>query len=112
MRALMEAAGFRVRVWDDVTAETAGPATADAIPSRPTFAPRIIMARCARRDRARPSSFAGRRTVDSGGSSQSGDVLHREPRAAGGAGAGGAPPPSRALSAPPPPPSFMARPGP
>jgi len=41
MRAVMEAAGFRVRVWDDVTAETAGPGTADEIP--PYFAPRIIM---------------------------------------------------------------------
>ena len=41
MRAAMEAAGFRVRVWDDVTAETAGPGTADEIP--PYFASRIIM---------------------------------------------------------------------
>ena len=41
MRAVMETAGFRVRVWDDVTAETAGPGTADAIP--PFFASRIIM---------------------------------------------------------------------
>ena len=41
MRAAMEAAGFRVRVWDDVTAETAGPRTADEIP--PYFAARIIM---------------------------------------------------------------------
>jgi len=41
MRAVMEGAGFRVRVWDDVTAETAGPGTADEIP--PYFAPRIIM---------------------------------------------------------------------
>ena len=41
MRAVMEAAGFRVRVWDDVTAETAGPGTADEIP--PYFASRIIM---------------------------------------------------------------------
>jgi ubiquinone/menaquinone biosynthesis C-methylase UbiE len=41
MRALMEATGFRVRVWDDVTAETAGPGTADEIP--PYFASRIIM---------------------------------------------------------------------
>jgi len=30
-----------VRVWDDVTAETAGPGTADEIP--PYFASRIIM---------------------------------------------------------------------
>jgi len=41
MRAVMETVGFRVRVWDDVTAETAGPGTADAIP--PFFASRIIM---------------------------------------------------------------------
>ncbi|MGH7414156.1 MAG: class I SAM-dependent methyltransferase [Candidatus Rokuibacteriota bacterium] len=33
MRVMIEAAGFRTRVWDDVTAETAGPATAAAIPS-------------------------------------------------------------------------------
>jgi len=33
MRAVIEAAGFRVRVWDDVTAETAGPATGAAIPA-------------------------------------------------------------------------------
>jgi SAM-dependent methyltransferase len=33
MRAVIEAAGFRVQVWDDVTAETAGPATAGDIPA-------------------------------------------------------------------------------
>jgi len=33
MRAVIEAAGFRARVWDDVTAETAGPATAATIPA-------------------------------------------------------------------------------
>jgi len=33
MRAVIEGAGFRARVWDDVTAETAGPATATAIPA-------------------------------------------------------------------------------
>ncbi len=33
MRAVIEAAGFRLRAWDDVTAETAGPATAAAIPA-------------------------------------------------------------------------------
>jgi SAM-dependent methyltransferase len=33
MRAVFEAAGFRLRAWDDVTAETAGPATATAIPA-------------------------------------------------------------------------------
>jgi len=33
MRAVIEGAGFRARVWDDVTAETAGPASATAIPA-------------------------------------------------------------------------------
>jgi ubiquinone/menaquinone biosynthesis C-methylase UbiE len=33
MRAVIETAGFRLRAWDDVTAETAGPATAAAIPA-------------------------------------------------------------------------------
>ena len=33
MRTVIEGAGFRLRVWDDVTAETAGPATATAIPA-------------------------------------------------------------------------------
>jgi SAM-dependent methyltransferase len=33
MRAAIERAGFTNRVWDDVTAETAGPATAAAIPA-------------------------------------------------------------------------------
>jgi SAM-dependent methyltransferase len=33
MRAVIEGAGFRLRAWDDVTAETAGPATAAAIPA-------------------------------------------------------------------------------
>ena len=33
MRAVIESAGFRLRAWDDVTAETAGPATAAAIPA-------------------------------------------------------------------------------
>jgi MPBQ/MSBQ methyltransferase len=32
MRAVIERAGFEVRAWDDVTAETAGPATAAPIP--------------------------------------------------------------------------------
>jgi SAM-dependent methyltransferase len=41
MRAVMETAGFRARVWDDVTAELAGPATPAAPP--PHFAPRLIM---------------------------------------------------------------------
>jgi len=33
MRALMEAAGFRVRAWEDVTFETAGARTAAALPA-------------------------------------------------------------------------------
>jgi SAM-dependent methyltransferase len=33
MRATIEAAGFRARIWDDVTAETAGPASAASIPA-------------------------------------------------------------------------------
>ena len=33
MRAVIEGAGFRARVWDDVTAETAGPTTAAGIPA-------------------------------------------------------------------------------
>ncbi len=41
MRAAIERAGFRSRVWDDVTAETAGPATAAAIPAH--SAQRLIM---------------------------------------------------------------------
>jgi ubiquinone/menaquinone biosynthesis C-methylase UbiE len=41
MRALIAAAGFSERAWEDVTAETAGPATADGIP--PHSAQRLIM---------------------------------------------------------------------
>jgi SAM-dependent methyltransferase len=59
MRAVMEAAGFRVRVWDDVTAETAGAATADAIP--PYFAARIIMG-----DALDPIVRAGHRNREEG----------------------------------------------
>jgi hypothetical protein len=33
MRALIARAGFVERDWDDVTSETVGPATADAIPA-------------------------------------------------------------------------------
>jgi hypothetical protein len=33
MRAVIAGAGFRTRVWDDVTAETAGPTTAADIPA-------------------------------------------------------------------------------
>lgn len=41
MRALIEAAGFRARAWDDVTAETSGPPDATAIPAY--GAQRLIM---------------------------------------------------------------------
>jgi hypothetical protein len=33
MRAVIEGAGFRLRAWDDVTVETAGPSTGAAIPA-------------------------------------------------------------------------------
>jgi SAM-dependent methyltransferase len=33
MRLLIEAAGFRARLWDDITAETAGPGPGDAVPA-------------------------------------------------------------------------------
>lgn len=41
MRALIEAAGFQVRAWDDVTDEVAGPGSAAAIPAHSVQ--RIIM---------------------------------------------------------------------
>jgi SAM-dependent methyltransferase len=41
MRALIEAAGFRGRAWDDVTAEMAGPSTGGAVP--PHSIQRIVM---------------------------------------------------------------------
>jgi ubiquinone/menaquinone biosynthesis C-methylase UbiE len=41
MRTLIARAGFRERTWDDVTADTAGPASADGIP--PHSAQRLIM---------------------------------------------------------------------
>jgi SAM-dependent methyltransferase len=41
MRALIERAGFRVRAWDDVTAETAGPPAGAAVP--PHAVQRLIM---------------------------------------------------------------------
>lgn len=41
MRAVIEGAGFRVRAWDDVTAETAGPTTGAAIP--PHSIQRLVM---------------------------------------------------------------------
>ena len=42
MRTLIEAAGFQVRAWDDVTAELAGPGSSAAIPAHSIQ--RIIMA--------------------------------------------------------------------
>jgi SAM-dependent methyltransferase len=42
MRAVMETAGFRVRAWDDVTADLAGPSN-PAPPPPPHYAPRLIM---------------------------------------------------------------------
>jgi ubiquinone/menaquinone biosynthesis C-methylase UbiE len=41
MRSLLESTGFRVRAWEDVTAETAGPLDPAAIPEY--AAPRLIM---------------------------------------------------------------------
>ena len=41
MRALIEAAGFRPRAWDDVTAEAAGPSAGAAVPAHGI--PRIVM---------------------------------------------------------------------
>jgi SAM-dependent methyltransferase len=41
MRAVIEAAGFRALVWDDVTAETAGPPTGAAVP--PHSIQRLVM---------------------------------------------------------------------
>jgi SAM-dependent methyltransferase len=41
MRALIEAAGFRARAWEDVTAELAGPSTGAAVPAHSIA--RIVM---------------------------------------------------------------------
>jgi SAM-dependent methyltransferase len=41
MRAVIELVGFRVRAWDDVTAETAGPASGAAVP--PHSIQRLVM---------------------------------------------------------------------
>jgi hypothetical protein len=41
MKALIERAGFKARVWDDVTAETAGPSSGEAIPAHSI--PRLVM---------------------------------------------------------------------
>jgi len=62
MRAVIEAAGFRVRAWEDVTAEVVGPGSATAIPAHSVQ--RIIMAR-----RSTRSCGPASRTARSGGSS-------------------------------------------
>ena len=59
MRALIEAAGFRARAWDDVTAETAGPLDPAAIPAH--SAQRLIMG-----DRLDAIITAGHRNRDEG----------------------------------------------
>jgi len=41
MRAIIEGAGFRISVWDDVTAETVGPSTGAAVP--PHSIQRVVM---------------------------------------------------------------------
>ena len=59
MRALIEAAGFRPRAWDDVTFETAGPADPAAIPAH--SAQRLIMG-----ERLEAIIRAGHRNRDEG----------------------------------------------
>jgi hypothetical protein len=41
MRAVIEAAGFRARVWEDMTDETAGPSSGAAVP--PHSIQRLVM---------------------------------------------------------------------
>lgn len=59
MRTVMEAAGFRVRAWDDVTAELAGPSTGAAVPAHAIQ--RIVM-----RDAVDEITRAGQRNRDEG----------------------------------------------
>jgi len=59
MRALIEAAGFRVRDWEDVTAELAGPSTGAAIPAHAIA--RIVMG-----DAVDEISRAGQRNREEG----------------------------------------------
>jgi hypothetical protein len=59
MRALIEAASFRVREWEDVTAELAGPSTGAAIPTHAIA--RIVMG-----DAVDEISRAGQRNRDEG----------------------------------------------
>jgi len=59
MRALIEAAGFRVREWEDVTAELAGPSTGGAVPAHGIA--RIVMG-----DAVDEISRAGQRNREEG----------------------------------------------
>jgi len=59
MRALIEAAGFRARDWEDVTAELAGPSTGAAVPAHSIG--RIVMG-----DAIDDITRAGRRNRDEG----------------------------------------------
>ena len=70
MRALIEAAGFRARAWDDVTAETAGPLDPAAIPAH--SAQRLIMG-----DRLDAIITAGHRNRDEGRLVSVQAVFHR-----------------------------------
>jgi hypothetical protein len=58
MRALVERAGFEVRAWDDVTAETAGPGAA-AVPAHSIQ--RLVMG-----ERLEAITRAGQRNRDEG----------------------------------------------
>jgi ubiquinone/menaquinone biosynthesis C-methylase UbiE len=59
MRALIEAAGFRLRAWDDVTAEAAGPSSGAGVP--PYSIQHIVMA-----DTLPEITRAGQRNRDEG----------------------------------------------
>jgi len=59
MRALIEAAGFRTRAWEDVTAELAGPSTGAAVPAHGIA--RIVMG-----DAIDDITRAGQRNRDEG----------------------------------------------
>jgi SAM-dependent methyltransferase len=59
MRGVMEAAGFRARAWDDVTAEQAGPSTGGAVPAHAIQ--RIVMG-----DALEPITRAGQRNREEG----------------------------------------------
>ncbi|MGH7387884.1 MAG: methyltransferase domain-containing protein [Candidatus Rokuibacteriota bacterium] len=59
MRAVIEAAGFRVSVWDDVTAELAGPSTGAVVPAHAIQ--RIVMG-----DAVDEITRAGQRNRDEG----------------------------------------------